>query len=372
MRVISTGNNYRIYDNSLKVYEQLPARVYKIDFHPMQGFYLTQIDDIVINEKVYGVHIDKVNKVLTSFKKFSRNLGVILSGDKGIGKSLFAKLLSVECIKNNYPVVLVNEYAPGIADYINSIQQEVMVIFDEFDKTFFSKKESGSAGDPQTEMLTLFDGLSQGKKLFTITCNRLDNLSDFLVNRPGRFHYHFRFEYPTDDMIREYLKDKLEEQYYSQIEKVVDFAQRVNLNYDCLRAIAFELNLGTDFETAILDLNILNLKRESFSMEVVFKDGTIASRRRGRTVELDMFSDTEESVELQTPDGITFDIYIIPRRAVYDTVRNGLRIDSQYCHINYDHVYDIDSEEQFEQFKKKEVDCIMLYRQLGNNLRYKI
>ena len=44
-----------------------------------------------VTEKAYGVHTEKLEKVMDSFKLFSRSLGVILSGDKGIGKSLFAK-----------------------------------------------------------------------------------------------------------------------------------------------------------------------------------------------------------------------------------------------------------------------------------------
>ena len=38
-------------------------------------------DAIEINEdKIYGVHMEKVNKVLNAFPNFNKNLGVILSG----------------------------------------------------------------------------------------------------------------------------------------------------------------------------------------------------------------------------------------------------------------------------------------------------
>ena len=59
---------------------------------------------------------------------------MILSGHKGIGKSLFAKLLSIEAIRNGIPVIIADKYIPGIAAYIESIDQRVMVLFDEFDK----------------------------------------------------------------------------------------------------------------------------------------------------------------------------------------------------------------------------------------------
>ena len=78
-----------------------------------------------------------------------------------------------------------------------------------------------------------------GKKLFLITCNEIRKLNDYLINRPGRFHYHFRFDYPSYEEIRENLQDKLEEKYYGEIEGVVAFSRKVNFNYDCLRAIIF-------------------------------------------------------------------------------------------------------------------------------------
>ena len=90
MQVVHTGNTFKIYDNSLKTYNQLPPQTYLVNFNKMSGFYLSAFEDIVINEKIYGVHQTKVDKVLKTFDIFERNLGVILSGAKGIGKSLFS------------------------------------------------------------------------------------------------------------------------------------------------------------------------------------------------------------------------------------------------------------------------------------------
>ena len=151
----------------------------------------------------------KCRKFCGLMKSLTENLGVILSGYKGIGKSMFAKILSVEAVKKGIPIILVDQYIPGIASYIEAIDQRVMVLFDEFDKTFADIKASDGEVEPQAALLGLFDGMSQGKKLFVITCNDIRKLNDFIVNRPGRFHYHFRFEYPSADEIRTYLYDKL-------------------------------------------------------------------------------------------------------------------------------------------------------------------
>ena len=273
MKAINIGTRYEIYNDTLKTYDQLPAQVYTVCFAKMSGFYLEQHADIEIGEKVYGVYEAKVEKVLRSFGEFSRSLGVILSGNKGIGKSLFAKMLSVRAIQCGLPVLIVDRFIPGIASYIESIEQEVVVMFDEFDKTFGEVSTGDNEANPQAGLLSLFDGIAQGKKLFVITCNQLRSLNDYLINRPGRFHYHFRFDYPSDDEIREYLDDKLNPKYKGEIEKVVAFAKRVNLNYDCLRAIAFELNTGEPFERAIGDLNIINMNEEQYNITIYFANG---------------------------------------------------------------------------------------------------
>lgn len=121
--------------------------------------------------------------------------------------------------------------------------------------------------------LSLFDGTTSEKKLFVVTCNELYGLNDFIINRPGRFHYHFRFDYPTADDIREYLLDKLNVKYYKEIDSVIDFSRRISLNYDCLRAIAFEINKGVTFSEAIVDLNIMTTESEEYRVYLFFENG---------------------------------------------------------------------------------------------------
>ena len=292
MKIINTGSIYNLYPDDLKTFDQLPAKNYVVRFTKMTGFYLEEYSEIDIKEKIYGVHMEKINKVLTAFDKFERNLGVILSGDKGIGKSLFAKLLAVEAVKNNIPVIVVDSFVPGIASFLESITQEVMILFDEFDKTFGKSKDSDdSREDAQVSMLSLFDGISQGKKLFVITCNEIRNLNEFLVNRPGRFHYHIRFDYPGDAGIEEYLKDNLEEKYWDQITDVISFSKKVSLNYDCLRSIAFELSNGIYFKEAIKDLNIINIDNIKYKLVLHFKDSKVIATT---TSSLDLFDNTDE------------------------------------------------------------------------------
>lgn len=270
MKIVAIGTRYTIYGEDIYTCDQLPAQYYQVSFNKMEGFSLVKRPAISVQEeKVYGQHEAKADKILRSFSMVDKNLGVILSGSKGIGKSLFAKLLSEKMIEAGIPVIIVDSYIPGIANFLESIEQEAVVIFDEFEKTFVKRNDY----DPQVEMLTLFDGMSNGKKLFVITCNSYTNLNDFLINRPGRFHYHIRFDYPSTEEVEEYLYDKLDPKYYDQIRPVQQFADRIGLNYDCLRAIAFELNTGIPFSEAIKDLNIINIDRKRYDVRVVYPNG---------------------------------------------------------------------------------------------------
>lgn len=299
MHIVESGKRYRIFNNAITTYDQLPPKTYRVDYDPeTRIFSLLEAHDFEIPEtKIYGQHLDKVKKVLNSMDKMNRNLGVILSGDKGIGKSLFSKCLGLKARKKGIPVILVNEYHEGIANFLEEIEQTVMILFDEYDKTFDEKKHNC-----QAEMLSLFDGVSAGKKLFVITCNEIQSLSQYLINRPGRFHYHFRFLYPTADEIRDYMEDKLGKQYYDEIENVIAFSVRMNLNYDCLRSIAFELNNGLKFQEAINDLNIIRISQyKNIKIIVEFENQATLS---GKIKEWQLYDNTITDMSIYLPDNI--------------------------------------------------------------------
>lgn len=363
MKAIQNGHTFRIYDNSMKVFNDLPAQNYLLCFDEQTGFYLSLYSEIELPEKVYGIHEEKVDKVLKSFNMFNRNLGVILSGDKGIGKSLFSKMLAIKAVNSGIPLIVVNQYKPGIAEYLNSIEQEVMILFDEFDKTFRNQRDTEG---PQTEMLTLFDGLCQGKKLFVITCNYLSSLNDFLVNRPGRFHYHFRFEYPTDKEIREYMMDHIPKNQYKEIDDVISFARKTKINYDCLRAIAFELCLGGSFKDCIQDLNIINSGSQKFNITIELSNGI---RHVCRNIAVDLFSDIDDYLIFQdqfTDDEI-FEVHFIPADNHYDLKSGKCIINGENLKLNWCNDYKRADKEIKERYENCKVNRIIFEHAFNYN-----
>ena len=126
MNVIMCGNDARIYGDDVRTYKRLPAGTYDVCFGERIGYWLSRREDLAPNEqKIYGDTIYKVEKVLKTFGAVNRNLGVILSGNKGCGKSLFVRILAKEAItKYGLPVIIVSNRIAGIQDFISSIQQE--------------------------------------------------------------------------------------------------------------------------------------------------------------------------------------------------------------------------------------------------------
>lgn len=46
MRAINTGNNFKIYDDSMQIYTQLPPQSYQVCFNPNSGFSLENMQKL--------------------------------------------------------------------------------------------------------------------------------------------------------------------------------------------------------------------------------------------------------------------------------------------------------------------------------------
>lgn len=348
MNIVISSGRLQVYGDDVRTYKRIPIGSYNVEFNKMTGFFMTIRPSIEVREeKIYGDSEAKVNKILRAYRYTERNLGVILSGQKGVGKSLFARLLAEKANKEGLPVIIVNSYIPGIADFLASIDQEVVVIFDEFEKTFCAKGDY----DPQEELLTLFDGMEGGKKIFIITCNEVHKLNSYLLNRPGRFHYHFVIGNPTPDEIREYMEDKLLPENYRYIDRIIDFAVSVDVTYDYLRAIVFELNMGLTLEEALKDLNITRERDNRYTIIAKFTNGEVY---KSHNILLDLFSEREATIGISGSDPGSFytrftfspkskiiengRMFIVPSKI---TIHTGL--EDNYCEDN----------ELWEQHKQK-------------------
>ena len=224
-------------------------------------------------------------------------------------------------------------------------------------------------------ILTYFS--SQKPDIFT--CNDLKGLNDFLVNRPGRFHYHFRFDYPTADEIRTYMQDKLKPEYYDQIDAVIGFAGRIDLNYDCLRSIAFELNTGLPFTEAIKDLNIVNLNAERYNITMKFANGVVYT---ANNVPRDLFDpSSEEYVRFFNKNGdFIFEVTYNNDSVQFDKTSGtpfveGKDLTFEYRHISDDELSDPDEKACYDaiaQIKSTTPDALTFRRTRSHDIHYAV
>jgi hypothetical protein len=153
-----------------------------------------------------------------------------------------------------------------------------VIVLDEFEKYYINQtKTEQDEMERQDCLLNMFDSTLAAKKLFLLTCNDTRNLSEYLLNRPGRIHYHFKSNRLTIAEITEYCKDNLLPELHDRILDICNMGARIpDFSYDMLHAVIFELNT---YKCTLEDvghiLNIGSRTQSPFDFKIYFKSGKI-------------------------------------------------------------------------------------------------
>lgn len=251
---IKSGNTFKVADKaSLDIQETLPVGNYIVKQDQFGNFFLETVDSFEFKGKKYGDNDRNRDRIFNTFMSRTSSTGVMLTGEKGSGKTLLAKTLSIKCAESGIPTILINQ--PWRGEAFNSLLQDIsqpcMILFDEFEKVYDS--------DEQEEMLTLLDGVFPSRKLFVITCNDKWRVNTHMRNRPGRIFYMLDFKGLDADFIVEYCQDNLDN--HNHIEGVVTMGSLFGeFNFDMLKALVEEMNRYQ--ETAQEAMKMLNAKPE--------------------------------------------------------------------------------------------------------------
>ena len=183
-------------------YDLINGKVYNLKWDRYNGMSYFEEDGLLsLPAKVYTTKSDDVfiKRVNTYFQKTSKlSTGVMLSGIKGTGKTVMAKVIAKN---SNLPIIVVDEdYPTGrINDFFRKFETPVTIIFDEVDKHWDTE-----------DLLGWLDGVqTNAKKLVLFTCNNEDRVNDYLKDRCSRVRYIRHFEANDNArFLREILRDK--------------------------------------------------------------------------------------------------------------------------------------------------------------------
>ena len=234
-------------------YDLIDGKIYNLKFDRFSvGAYLEEDGSLNLPNKVYLTEDDKtfVHRVNSYFQKTTKlSTGVMLSGVKGTGKTVMAKVIANN---SKLPVIVVDEDFPTgrINDFFRKFEHPVAVIFDEVDKHWDTE-----------DLLGWLDGVqTNAKKLVLFTCNNEDRVNQYLKDRCSRIRYVRHFE-PSDNarFLKEIMRDKGIAE--SDINPTYDFiVKNFNLlSIDNILAFLDEkLMFGSDLSNAdiLKDMNI--------------------------------------------------------------------------------------------------------------------
>jgi len=243
----SFGNNFSKTDKIEVFPDGLPNGIYKgnvgfgINFEHV-GF------KFELPEKIYGIEKEFIEKVKISWENSKSNLGILLSGSQGTGKTITSKIIANEI---NAPVLVIAQKEHAV-DIINEIDKDIVVFIDEYDKIF----------EDSADLLSIMDGAnaSSHRRLFIFTTNET-RLNPYLINRPSRIKYHKRFsDNLSDEVIKEIIDDRLMNfDHKEDLLSLLKFTE--NISIDNLKSIIDEVNLFDRVESQEEFFNTFNVNK---------------------------------------------------------------------------------------------------------------
>jgi hypothetical protein len=268
------GSNVHIYKmNEETALDVLPPKIYTVRFHQLMGYYLEITKDrLEMPVKIYGTVEARVSKCVKTYMERSTSTGILLTGDKGTGKSLLMSMLANAVIDAlNMPIILIKDAFTGtqFTSFIETIG-ECCLIFDEFGKMYTASNHDHDEGKvSQASLLSLMDGVDKTKRLIIMTENREWDINEFILNRPSRVYYHFRYHKLDEKSITDYCEDFGVDSTVTK--DIIDLSRRSRIfSFDMLQSIIEEhLRFNISIDEITQDLNVDVREKSGTKLEIL-------------------------------------------------------------------------------------------------------
>jgi len=271
-KFMTIGSNiYAFRLNGDVTSDSLSPKIYTLQHSQIDGFYLTITKEkLEIPSKIYGKTLDRVQKCLSTYQNRTTSTGILLTGDKGTGKTLLMSLLANQVIDVlRLPVILIKDAHAG-SQFVSFIESlgECCVVIDEFGK-LYSATDRKEHDVPQKTLLSLMDGVDKTKRMFIMTENDESDINDFMLNRPSRIYYHFRYKKLDEESIIGYCQDHNVVQSVSK--DLIDLSRKSKIfSFDMLQSIIEEhLRFGSSIAETVSDLNIDTRSNSANMIQVI-------------------------------------------------------------------------------------------------------
>jgi len=237
--------------------------IYTVNVDEFGRFYLTKKSEgYKFDYKLYGLESKFINRVLKTYSKTQGNLGILLNGIKGTGKTVSSKLIASEI---NQPIILIDRKLDGVHTFLNTITQDITIFIDEYEKVY---------GD-SAQMLTIMDGAlnSTFRRMFLMTTNDL-YVDRNLIERPSRVRYLKMFGNLKPEVVEEVIDDILE--YPEMKKECISFISSLEtITIDIVKAVINEVNIHEEAPSAFEDVFNVKKIKGNYNVKLV-EDGKLS------------------------------------------------------------------------------------------------
>lgn len=226
-----SGSTFSIEEVTSQV-DKLPVGVYKLQYNEVRGiFYLTQVTEkFEFPYKLYNTETEFVKRVKKTWDNTTGNMGILLNGIKGTGKTVTAEQI---CNNMNQPVIIVTQNYKHLTSFLNEFQQDITVFIDEYDKIF----------ERSNNLLTVMDGAlkTTSRILFLITTNN-QWVETNMLQRPSRIRYIKQYGDLPLKVIMEVVDDMLVHPHHRK-RTIEMIANLPIITMDLVKSVIQEVNI---------------------------------------------------------------------------------------------------------------------------------